>query len=216
MISFNTEYIKKLNYRFSAFSLLEMSIVLVIVGIMAGGVMKGRHLLDSAKTSSVIQQFQHYVQVIDTYQQLYGYLPGDDPNAQEHFGSNVKNGSGKGLISSENQMLVWKHLYSAQLIDKSKIPSSKLGGQFYIHHDLDKKHPGPWLVLSNKSGKPSPTLTSKIAYQIMQKSGNESADEGWINASDGKGDSSSACIKNSSINRSEKKNNVCIVMANLN
>ena len=216
MIQFNHNHKKKLNYMFPAFSLLEISIVLVIVGIMAGGVMKGRHIMDSAKTSSVIQQFQHYVQAIDTYKQIYGYMPGDDPKAQEHFGSIVKNGNGKNFISPKNSQLVWQHLYHAQLIDKSKVPSSKLGGEFYIHYDLDKNHPGPWLVLSAKSGSPKPSLTSKIAHQIMQKSGNESPNEGWINASDGKGDSKSLCVKNKSINSSAKNNNVCIVLANLN
>ena len=44
----------------AAFSLIEMSIVLVVIGIIAGAVFKGQELLESAKIRSVVQDFQHY------------------------------------------------------------------------------------------------------------------------------------------------------------
>jgi prepilin-type N-terminal cleavage/methylation domain-containing protein len=72
----------RLNYRLAAFSLIELSVVLVIVGVLMGAIFKGQDLLDVAKVRSVVHDFQHIKVAIHNYQDTYGTLPGDDSNAE--------------------------------------------------------------------------------------------------------------------------------------
>ena len=85
-----------------AFSLIEMSIVLVVIGIIAGAVFKGQELLESAKIRSIVQDFQHYSLSVGIYQETYQALPGDDPKASLHF-AGIESGDGNGQITGKSQ-----------------------------------------------------------------------------------------------------------------
>ena len=64
------------------FTLIEMAIVLVIIGIILGAVLKGQELINSAKSKRIYTDVQGVAAGIYTYMDKYGTrLPGDDPNA---------------------------------------------------------------------------------------------------------------------------------------
>lgn len=68
------------------FTLLELSVVLVIIGLMAGGVMMGRGLIRSAELNAVVTEYQTYSTAVKQFREKYGALPGDMPNAREVWG----------------------------------------------------------------------------------------------------------------------------------
>ena len=70
----------------SAFTLVELSIVLVIVGLIIGGVLVGRDLISAAGVRAQISQIEKYQTAVNTFRGKYGYLPGDipDPTASQY------------------------------------------------------------------------------------------------------------------------------------
>lgn len=69
-----------------AFSLLEASIVLVMIGLLAGIIMVATGIEQRQKLRSVITDAQTYSTAIWQFQKQYGSLPGDMPNATEVWG----------------------------------------------------------------------------------------------------------------------------------
>lgn len=68
------------------FTLVELSIVLVIIGLIVGGVMMGRDLVQTAQLRSVLSQYEEYVAATNAFHLKYGGLPGDLDRASIYFG----------------------------------------------------------------------------------------------------------------------------------
>jgi len=71
----------------SGFTLVEIAIVLVIIGLLLGGVLKGQELVNSAKVKNFVNDFKTVPLFIYGYQDKFKALPGDDPNAVTHVGA---------------------------------------------------------------------------------------------------------------------------------
>ena len=71
----------------SGFTLIEIAIVLVIIGLLLGGVLKGQELINSAKVKNLAADFRNVPLYIYSYQDKYRALPGDDPLASTHVTS---------------------------------------------------------------------------------------------------------------------------------
>ena len=63
----------------SGFTLIELAIVLVIIGLLAGGVLVGQHLIKAAEIRATISQIERYNTATNTFKGKYGALPGDIP-----------------------------------------------------------------------------------------------------------------------------------------
>ena len=81
----------------SGFTLIEIAIVLVIIGLLLGGVLKGQELINSAKVKNLATDFRNIPVYIYGYQDKFRALPGDDIQAISHV-SAAANGNGNGLI----------------------------------------------------------------------------------------------------------------------
>jgi prepilin-type N-terminal cleavage/methylation domain-containing protein len=69
----------------SGFTLVEIAIVLVIIGLLLGGVLKGQELINSAKVKNFANDFRQIPLFIYGYQDKFRALPGDDPKYTEHL-----------------------------------------------------------------------------------------------------------------------------------
>ncbi len=78
----------------SAFTLIEMSIVLVIIGLIAGGILVGQDLISSAAIRAQISQIEKYNTAVNTFRNKYGYIPGDIPNPYASNAGFVSRGTG--------------------------------------------------------------------------------------------------------------------------
>ena len=134
-----------------AFSLIEMSIVLVVIGIIAGAVFKWQALLESAKLRSVTQDFQHYALCVGMYQETYQALPGDNAKANIHFVDTIA-GDGNGQITGPEANLFWQHLSKALIISGDTAPTSKLGGRYTVVFQPSADMPGHWFMLAKEDG----------------------------------------------------------------
>lgn len=73
------------------FTLVEIAIVLVIIGLLLGGVLKGQELINSAKVKNMINDFRTTSALVYGYQDRFRIFPGDQTQAQlnDAFGNNV-------------------------------------------------------------------------------------------------------------------------------
>lgn len=127
------------------FTLIELSIVLVIIGLLIGGVLKGQALIDNAKVKNMANDFRAIQTQVYAYQDKFKALPGDDRAAVDHIGTAASNGDGDGVIegaynaSNGETFQIWKHLRLAQLangaVDTSAaayLPANADGGRIGI------------------------------------------------------------------------------------
>jgi prepilin-type N-terminal cleavage/methylation domain-containing protein len=84
------------------FTLVELAIVLVIIGIILGAVLKGQELITNAKISRLYNTYREMQAAMYTYYDRYGYFPGDDPtaNGRSALWAVVANGDGNGVIAT--------------------------------------------------------------------------------------------------------------------
>lgn len=82
------------------FSLLELSIVLAIIGLLVGGILGGQSLLRSAALRATITQITEIQFATNSFRTQYGAYPGDLPNAQSYWGTSVANGDGDGIVEA--------------------------------------------------------------------------------------------------------------------
>jgi hypothetical protein len=78
---------------------VELSIVLVIIGLILGGVMVGRSMIRSMQVNAVAQDWQAYESATQTFIDKYQGLPGDITNASTFWGAAVANGNGNGQLN---------------------------------------------------------------------------------------------------------------------
>lgn len=135
------------------FTLIEIAIVLVIIGLLIGGVIKGRSFIESAKVKNCVKMAESVSAAIYAYQDKYKLLPGDDNTANARWG--LPNGNGNGQITEWQNAV--RHLAEAGLItgsyDGSNTMKHAYGGNVYIYYQNIAGHGnGNVLRFDNLSG----------------------------------------------------------------
>jgi len=62
----------------SGFTLVEVAIVLVIIGLLVGGILKGQEMIKNAKVKNFTKQADELRAAVNTYRDRYRIFPGDD------------------------------------------------------------------------------------------------------------------------------------------
>lgn len=86
----------------AAFSLLELTIVMIIIGLLTGAIFTGQSLIKAAEIRAQISQIQSIDQAVNTFRDKYSGLPGDLMDAANYWPSRANNGNGNGLIETTN------------------------------------------------------------------------------------------------------------------
>jgi prepilin-type N-terminal cleavage/methylation domain-containing protein len=113
--------------RQSGFTLIEIAIVLVIIGLLLGGVLKGQELITSARVRNLIAQQDGVKAAYFGFLDRFRALPGDYPQATANITGATGFGNGNGQIeaaatpasgsSVQEDIAVWEHLSRAGFIN---------------------------------------------------------------------------------------------------
>jgi len=97
------------------FTLIELAIVLIIIGLILGMVFKAKHLIDGAKVKHLGAQYNKILAAINTFYDRYGRYPGDGCNDAtcSNNGAGTKDGV---LTTAAEEAAFWY-----ELIDKTGI-----------------------------------------------------------------------------------------------
>lgn len=142
------------------FTLVEIAIVLVIIGLLLGGVLKGQEMIANAKLKSLANTAKSLSAGIYAYQDKYKAYPGDDPRATTNLpgasggcvAADLVNGNGNGNIDEYYAAL--EHLACAGLITGTFNGTSDLlkhpyGGNAYIINQTIQGKTGNLIRLDN-------------------------------------------------------------------
>lgn len=118
------------------FTLIEMSIVLAIIGLIVGGILKGQEVVNNARLKTQVAQIDAVKSAVFTFQDQFSYLPGDYPGAASNLGITGGNGNGDGVIAtsgsnslsdtadtiSTESVLAWADMTAAGLLSGIQLP----------------------------------------------------------------------------------------------
>jgi len=84
----------------AGFTLVEIAIVLVIIGLLLGGILKGQEMITQAKIKNIVNDMNGMSAAIYSYQDRYRALPGDELNATtvSRWGAAAFGGDGNGVL----------------------------------------------------------------------------------------------------------------------
>jgi len=134
---------KSMKSQQSGFTLVEIAIVLVIIGLLLGGILKGQELINSAKVKNLITDMRNIQTQIYGYQDRFKQVPGDDARVLANLGASsgatvgtggtVGNGQIEGALfpaaaSTEESAVFWQHLRLANLASG---PTATSDPQYY-------------------------------------------------------------------------------------
>ena len=99
------------------FTLIELSIVLVIIGLLTGGILVGQSLIASARLQSFVSQMNQLDAAVALFKSNYRYLPGDAGVAHPRYtwGSPANFATQDGLITDDNRRKDSYHIQAAGL-----------------------------------------------------------------------------------------------------
>ena len=138
------------------FTLVELAMVLIIIGIVVGGIVKGVEWVDNAKLKSVLNDFEHITQAHYTYLRRTGEPPGLPRDAT-------------GILSND-----WGgEQYFADLIAENLLIRPDLGGNIVTH-----AFNGSWSVSSSGSLFDGPQLCAEGIPMFVAQGLDEHLDDG--------------------------------------
>ncbi|MFI4983879.1 MAG: type II secretion system protein [Rickettsiales bacterium] len=125
------------------FTVLELSVTLVIIGLIVSAVLAGKSLIENSKVNTFITELNKYKSAYTSFKDKYGKPPGDFDHAFQIWGTNCStseylgnvslcNGGGDGYIyylitaqdgtsypTADENRFAWKHLQLAGLVEQS-------------------------------------------------------------------------------------------------
>jgi prepilin-type N-terminal cleavage/methylation domain-containing protein len=146
---------KSMKHQQSGFTLVEIAIVLVIIGLLLGGILKGQELINSAKVKNLANDFKTVPLYIYGYQDRFKALPGDDLRVVTNItgatlattggtvGNGVIEGNWNSATLSDESALFWQHVRLANFAagptlttDPNYLPTNVEGGRTGISSNI--------------------------------------------------------------------------------
>jgi prepilin-type N-terminal cleavage/methylation domain-containing protein len=156
------------NYFKKGFSLVELSIVLLIIAAISTAIYVGTDLIENARENTIIADFQKFKLYTDQFKEKYDGYPGDLSDATTYFGeANTNNGDGNNIVNrlNDEKYLAWQHLAFAGYIEGPftgnntsetvqpaigfDVPESPIAATPYLYQNYFEQYPGPEYIQSN-------------------------------------------------------------------
>lgn len=223
---------KNFNAGAQGFSLVELSIALVVIGLLVGGALKGLELVESARLKTVLAQVKDFRIAVSTFMDRYEALPGDYGEASRYIKPGLVDGNhsgtidGAGLDRTSEAVAFWTHLAAADLISSpgvlpsggparfgKGVPMAKIGGGFTIQYAPFPEMSGHWFILGEAQGinNDAGGLTPLQAFSLDKKADNGDPLSGKIRAKTGVNFLPHACVDAQGRYNVTETRKVCVV-----
>ena len=114
------------------FTLVEIAIVLVIIGLLIGGILQGRSMIQNARVKRLVNDMEGLRTAVLTFQDRYSMLPGDENDPNNPPGD-TNNGNNNGQLAETDGWEI-EDLRLAQLLPGTGIslPTHQFGGTLRV------------------------------------------------------------------------------------
>lgn len=136
----------------TGFTLIELAIVLVIIGLLLGGVLRGQELINSAKAKNITADLKNVQIFIYGFQDKFRAIPGDDASVAVHINGGTAattpaatlnnaqiNGAWNSTTATDESFLFWQHVRLAgfatgptAVADPAYLPRNAESGRFGV------------------------------------------------------------------------------------
>ena len=177
------------------FTLVEIAIVLVIIGLLLGGILKGQEMITQAKIKNLIGDFSGIAAAYHGYQDRYRAMPGDDQNADTRWatplpaatkgnGDNVLGGLYNSSTDTHESRMWWDHLRRAGFISGTGFTQPMNATSGIVGAQTGDGAAAPATALSGLSGLLvcSSNLPDKIAIAVDNQLDNGNSATGTVRA----------------------------------
>jgi len=139
-----------MNKQNKGFTLVEIAIVLVIIGLLLGGILKGQELINNARVRAISDRSNSLKAAWYAFIDRYQSLPGDFLQARQYVPNVANNGNGDGKLLLTDSPLVFNHLTGAGLL-RCTVCTSSGGTQSLADNSLVNLYGGVMSVWSNSN-----------------------------------------------------------------
>ncbi|KUJ74633.1 hypothetical protein AVO42_04330 [Thiomicrospira sp. XS5] len=166
------------NSRQRGFTLVEIAIVLVIVGLVLGGVLKGQEMIRGAKVKNVNNDAQNIISAVSTYKDRYNVMPGDDSVSSIAVAANVA-GNGDGQLETGENGAFWAHLRQAGLMKGTGTlsPSHSFGGLVQVNQNPHANAQGNFICFTGMPGDVADIVDRQFDDGIANRGAIQSSDD---------------------------------------
>ncbi len=148
------------------FTLIEIAIVLVIIGLIIGMIFKGRQLVENAKVKHLATQYNKVVAAMNAFFDRYGFYPGDGctiptPTDIGLHCAGSKNGV---LDTPTEQQAFWFLLINTSGFLKAKDRETVFGNLLHVSFETNRGRTATWLYFLDRNTSPFPPAPVPIKY----------------------------------------------------
>ena len=224
-----------MNKKQFGFSLVELSIVIVIIGLLVAAATQGKGLLESARVRSIISEFTEHKLSAESFKLKYGKYPGDFNEAVVNWGAGTSNGDANGKIEFVASAVyegyrAWQHLSYARMT-KANYLGTKTTAAAQLETDIPKSAQTGGYVFENgilgltgknviALGVPlastttillGGTITAKQGLSLDNKTDGGNPSTGSIRAIDGSGSATNSCVTAGAIYNISNEGKNCVI-----
>lgn len=202
------------------FSLVEISVVLVIIALIASAATVGVNMIEAAKIRAIVSEFGKYTVAINSFSAKHEQFPGDFSEAEDNWGaSNTDNGNNDGHIQFENSdgvhegYLAWQHLSFEKMLNATypgtrgdgiavvgtDVPLSTSKGGYFLDYAAFGFSEANVLILGKAANSTAGVvvagvLTPSQALEVDVKMDDGEPKTGTVRGADGSGATAENCI----------------------
>ena len=213
---------------------MEISVALIVMGVLIGGTIKGYALVENAQLKTVIKNVNQYRMAVNIFKDQYGALPGDYSDASTTIRSDLIDGNGNGRIEGDGlgrkdseAVNFWQHLAVGDLLSSfgsvpqndsadfgKGIPKERIGGGITVMENPDGPTvmSGLWFVLGrkNRDAGTASVLSPSQAQTLLNQVQDTDPLSGDVRVGPGSDVAYEDCLKGENLNK-ETEYPACIV-----